>query len=116
MTKYTLFVYGTLKRNFHNHYLLKTSQYLGTGHTKNKYAMYATSIPFVVKSEQVSNIYGELYVVNDKTLKQLDRLEGHPTWYCREEIQIITEAKQTINAWLYFYPQATGTLNTTGVY
>jgi len=113
---HTLFVYGTLKRNFSNYHLLKTSQYLGTGYTKEKYAMYESGIPFVVKGEPVSHIYGELYEVDDMTLYRLDKLEGHPSWYCREQVEIMTESEDTIKAWLYFYPEKNGTLNTSGVY
>ena len=116
MTKTVLFVYGTLKRKFHNHYLLESSKYLGNGHTKSKYALYESSIPFVIKDEHVSVIYGELYEINNETLKRLDRLEGHPNWYCREQVEIITESGQTMTAWLYFYPQPNGKLNTTGLY
>ena len=116
MKMHTLFAYGTLKRNFSNHYLLKNSQYLGTGHTKCQYALYSSCIPYVIKNEQVSHIHGELYEVDTTTLKQLDKLEGHPGWYFREEVEIVTEANQTVTAWLYFYPKATGTLNSTGVY
>ena len=116
MNLHTLFVYGTLKRNFHNHYLLEKAEYLGTGHTKYKFALYVNGIPFVIKTEQVSQIHGELYEINDKTLKQLDMLEGHPDWYFREQIDIVSASGQTINAWLYFYPEPHGTLNITGIY
>lgn len=113
---HTLFVYGTLKRNFSNHHLLKDSQYLGTGFTKERYAMYESGIPFVVKSEPVSSIHGELYQVDDTTLQRLDRLEGHPDWYYREQVEILFASGQTITAWLYFNPEKTGTLNRSGVY
>ena len=116
MTKTVQFVYGTLKKKFHNHYLLESSKYLGNGHTKSKYALYESGIPFVIKNEQVSFIYGELYEIIDKTLKQLDKLEGHPVWYCREQVEIITETGKSILAWLYFYPEPNGKLNTTGLY
>lgn len=117
MAQYILFVYGTLKRTFSNNYLLESAKYLGTGHTKNKFALYVSGIPFVIKNEQVSVIYGELYQVDELTLHRLDKLEGHPGWYCREETEIIPESSdQTITAWLYFYPKATGTLNPSGMY
>jgi gamma-glutamylaminecyclotransferase len=113
---HTLFVYGTLKRNFSNHHLLKDSKFLGTGRTKEKYAMYESGIPFVVKNEPVSSIYGELYQVDDATLQRLDRLEGHPDWYCREQVELITATEQTVTAWIYFNPEKSGQLNKTGVF
>jgi len=116
MTTQTLFVYGTLKRNFHNHHFLKSSQYIGTGYTKNQYAMYTNGIPFVIKGDPVSYIHGELYAVDAVTLKLLDRLEGHPDWYCREQVEIVSVENQTITAWLYFYPVKEGKLNSTGIF
>lgn len=116
MAQHILFVYGTLKRSFHNHYLLEKAEYLGTGYTRSKYAMYKSGIPFVIKTEQVSNIHGELYQIDENTLKQLDRLEGHPDWYCREKVEIVSASGQTIIGWLYFYSKPTGELNITGVY
>ena len=73
-----VFVYRTLKRGFHNHHFLAGAKFLGTGRTKEKYAMYAEGgIPFVVQGEQVSFIHGELYVVDKMCLRNLDRLEVH---------------------------------------
>ena len=111
-----IFVYGTLKHNFSNHHLLNDSEYLGDGHTKEKYAMYTNGIPFVIKSEAISTITGELYRVDDNTLSRLDRLEGHPNWYCREQVEIALDSGNTVTAWIYFNPEKNGTLNKTGVY
>lgn len=116
MAKHILFAYGTLKRTFHNHYLLEKAEYLGTGYTRSKYALYASGIPFVVKNEEISHIHGELYQIDEITLKKLDRLEGHPDWYCRERVEIVSAAGQILSAWMYFFPQATGELNITGIY
>lgn len=116
MSMHTLFAYGTLKRNFHNHHFLATSHFLGTGYTKNQYAMYAEGIPFVIKGDPVSHIHGELYSVTAKTLKQLDRLEGHPEWYCREQVEIISATNRLVTAWLYFYPVKKGKLISSGVF
>jgi len=116
MSTQTIFVYGTLKRNFHNHHYLETSQYLGTGYTKSKYALYTAGIPFLIKADPVSHVHGELYEVNAVTLKQLDRLEGHPDWYCREQVEIISATNQTITAWLYFNPVPNGKLIRSGIF
>ena len=113
---HTLFAYGTLKRNFHNHHLLEDSQYLGSGYTKSKYAMYVNGIPFVIKDEQVSHIHGELYKIDEPTLRRLDRLEGHPEWYCREQVEVVSISQEIITAWLYFFPAPNGKLNAKGMY
>jgi gamma-glutamylcyclotransferase (GGCT)/AIG2-like uncharacterized protein YtfP len=116
MTQHILFVYGTLKRNFGNHHYLRNGEYLGKGRTQSKYAMYISGIPYVVKEQPVSFIHGELYQVNSIQLERIDRLEGHPEWYCREQVQIIDEQKQLVTAWMYLFPDRIGKLNATGRY
>jgi len=116
MSTQTLFVFGTLKRNFHNHHYLETSLFLGTGYTKNKYAMYSKGIPVVFSSNPISHIHGELYEVDPATLKQIDMLEGHPDWYCREQVEVMSETNQIITAWLYFYPIKKGRLIRSGIF
>jgi len=100
--EHLIFVYGTLRKGFGNHHLLENAEFLGTGRTKEKYKMTANGIPFVSKSEPVSYIIGEVYEVDKKTLKRLDRLEGHPDWYKREKVKIILETGKEVEAWIYF--------------
>ena len=78
--------------------------------------MYESGIPFVFKGDAVSHIYGELYRVDELTLKMIDRLEGHSSWYRREEIEVLTEQGQTVIACLYFYPEKRGKFVKTGRY
>jgi gamma-glutamylaminecyclotransferase len=102
---YLVFVYGTLKKGFSNHRLLVGSEYLGSAQTVEKYAMYSTGTPIVLKNEAVSPIHGELYQVNEATLAALDSLEGHPDWYRREEVEIAVDGEHgryRETAWLYF--------------
>ena len=113
---HNLFTYGTLKRGFSNNHLLDGAEYVGTAKTLEKYSLLESGIPFVFKGESVSHIYGELYQVNDQTLKVIDRLEGHPEWYQREEVGVLTEDGVTVTAWLYFYPEKRGKLVKTGRY
>lgn len=107
-----VFVYGTLRKELGNHYLLQDSVYLGTGLTADKYVMLESStghsIPFVVKSNPTIHwfetfIEGELYEVDDATLYSLDRLEGHPGWYKREYIDVVVDG-ETTKAMIYFMP------------
>lgn len=112
--KHNLFTYGTLKRGFSNNHLLESSKYAGTAKTLGKYSLYESGIPFVFKGEAVSHIYGELYLVDELTLKIIDRLEGHPEWYRRKEVKVVTEKEETVTAWLYFYPEKRGKLVKSG--
>ena len=114
-----LFVYGTLKKGFYNHFYLEKSKYLGRAKTLNKYALYLKGfIPFVTKSPKVCQIKGELYLVDDKTLSEVDLLEGHPDEYFREKVPIVKEDGEVVEAWMYFYPQTKepGILISTGEY
>jgi len=101
-----VFVYGTLKKKYGNHSCLHTrdenTKYIGSGKTNEKFALYAQGIPFVFKDEKISNISGELYEVTEDTLvNALDRLEGHPRWYCRELVDVTCNG-ELHKAWIYF--------------
>jgi gamma-glutamylcyclotransferase (GGCT)/AIG2-like uncharacterized protein YtfP len=81
-----VFVYGTLRKNYWNpKYYLKNSKFIGNGRTKHKYALYADNIPHVIENENISHIVGEVYCVDEKTLKKLDHLEGYPICYKRKK-------------------------------
>ena len=112
-----IFVYGNLMRGFRNHQYLAGAKFLGTGRTVEKCGMYTDgSIPFVVQDEEVSFIYGELYVLDIFCLRNLDRLEGHPRWYKREEIEICLnkDTNTPVVAWMYFMPHKIGRLIPSG--
>ncbi|NPA62821.1 MAG: gamma-glutamylcyclotransferase [Methanococci archaeon] len=112
-----VFVYGSLRKGFWNHEpYLKNSKFIGKGRTKEKYAMYADIIPYVVENEKISHIVGEVYEVDEETLKRIDRLEGHPDYYERKKVKIILESGEEIEAWLYFYPEPYGILVKSGDY
>ena len=103
-----VFVYGTLRKGLAWHSLIKNSEFIGEAKTKDKYCLYAENIPFLFKDEEVSKIKGEVYEVDELTLKNLDKLEGHPNWYYREEVSIILNTEKEIIAWVYFYPKPCG--------
>jgi len=117
MTKHHLvFVYGTLRRGCSNHSLLEGARCVGHGKTVERYAMYATSIPFVAKDETVCQIVGEVYAVGKRTLKGLDQLEGSPESYVRERVKIILEDGRSVVAWSYFCREPSGQLVKDGDY
>lgn len=91
-----VFVYGSLKRKFHNHRVLTQSngRFIGPHKTPNLYTMYRLSgYPAVVEQGDTA-ITGEVYEVD--TFKFLDILEGHPSFFNRKVIQ--TEYGP---AWMY---------------
>lgn len=100
-----IFVYGTLMRGFSNHHLMKSSTFIGTAATKEKYALFVADFPFVTEKLQTSPIQGEVYeVADEETLKRLDDLEEHPTWYRRKPVKVVMEGsvEGEIEAELYF--------------
>ncbi|MFC1745111.1 gamma-glutamylcyclotransferase family protein [Candidatus Riflebacteria bacterium] len=110
-----IFVYGTLRRGLSNHaQFLSDSEYIGTAKTVEKYAMYADGIPYVVTAEPHSIITGEVYRVNEQTLAEIDRLEGHPDYYFRVKVEIILMNRERIMAWLYFCREKRGVLLKSG--
>jgi gamma-glutamylaminecyclotransferase len=111
-----VFVYGTLRRGFENHFFLRNARFLGAGRTKECYALYADGLPYVIKDEPRSRICGELYDVDGKTLEAMDHLEGHPLHYRRTSVDVLDGDGRTFRAWVYFYPERRGTLIQSGDY
>lgn len=115
-----VFVYGTLKRGFWNHHFLETSAFLGNAVTLERFALYVETIPFVVKGQSVSRISGEVYKVEEKQLALLDKLEGHPHWYRREQTPVLLDTQsgteRKIEAWVYFFPNSHGVLIESGIF
>ena len=95
--KTKVFVYGSLKKGFGNHpYHLGKADYLGIAVTLPQYSLFSLgSYPGVINGG-ITAIEGELYDVTDQELASLDRLEGHPSYYKREEI----ETSEGV-AWIY---------------
>ncbi len=115
---YLVFVYGTLKKGFSNHRLLSGAEFVAAAQTLEKFAMYSTGTPIVLKEEAVSPIFGELYRVDEKILAALDSLEGHPDWYRREQVEVLVDdgerGTRMETAWLYFSLDKRGTLVPSG--
>lgn len=96
-------VYGTLKRGYGNNRLMPKDSFVDTGVTKNRYTLYDGGIPFVSDEVETSQIAVELFEVKDEeTIKRIDSLEGHPSWYIRKEIPVIDSKGNEVNCWLYF--------------
>ena len=78
-----VFVYGTLKKGFPNHhYFMQDAKFICNDTISAKMYNYG-NFPAVVLDED-SVVSGEVYEVNDATLRDLDRLEGVPRFYNRD--------------------------------
>lgn len=95
--QHLLFVYGTLRSGECNHHLLETSQLLGSHETLPEYTLYDLgAYPAVIEGH--SAIQGEVYLIDDATLAEVDKLENVPVEYRREQIDTPFGT-----AWIYLY-------------
>ena len=104
MSKELVAVYGTLKQGYGNHRLLVEQEFIGCGTTVESYSMKCFGVPMVFDTDdnRVGPIAVEVYsVTKDQLTGPLDRLEGHPTFYCRKKINIRI-GNETHKCWLYF--------------
>lgn len=96
-----VFVYGTLRNGWGNHRLLVGQTFVGPAKTVAGFAMFEAGIPIVRRDASGGAIVGEVYEVDAAALRDLDRLEGHPRMYCREEVDLADGTR----AWIYLWPE-----------
>jgi gamma-glutamylaminecyclotransferase len=102
--KIPLFVYGTLRKGEPtSKTFLNNSKYLGKAYTLDKYLMtIEDKIPYLLEIPY-TYITGDLYEIDLQTLRDIDKLEGHPTFYIRKIINIFIEnSQEAIQAITYF--------------
>lgn len=101
-----IFIYGTLKRGFVNHFYLKDENFISSAITLDKYQMYPSlnfAFPFLIKNEKFDFIKGEVFeITSQETLNKLDILEGYPDLYLKEYIDIKLESGDIIKTLTYF--------------
>ena len=89
-----IFVYGTLLSGESNNPLLASAKLVGSATTRPYYQMFSNGgFPYVKPQLESSEhlgypIKGEVYEVDASTLARLDRLEGVPHHYRRENIEV----------------------------
>ena len=119
-----LFSYGTLKRGFPNHFIMKEikASYIADVSTKFKYPLVQATkwnTPFMIHIKNYPNSYkviGELFEINKKGISILDEFEGvGKCYYKRLKIEICCKAEKGNNlsneAWCYFrYENSTNLL------
>ena len=93
-----VFVYGSLRRGAQHHRLLQGGRLLGSHQTPPRYAMFDCGGYPAVTAIGDTAISGEVYVINERTLTLLDRLEDYPQMYTRKPI--VTRFGP---AWIYLY-------------
>ena len=97
-------VYGTLKKGYsnYNHYLT-SSKHLGKGETKDKYPLLISGLPYLIEDKgKGHNVEVDVFKVSGTVMASLDRLEGHPNWYRRKQIEIKMKDGKVLLCWIYF--------------
>lgn len=85
---FNVFVYGTLKKEFYNHNVIKRSngRFIGDAITDPIFTMVSLgAFPAVIPNGDTT-IKGELYETD--SLEFLDRLEGYPSFYNRKVVSV----------------------------
>ena len=94
-----VFVYGTLKTGYGNNHILYNAEFVDVG-TVYDYGLIDGGFPYAIYCEGMQ-VNGEVYLVKDQhTMDRLDMLEGYPTHYTRDYVQVDTE-RGVFNAWMY---------------
>ena len=93
-----------MKKDFINHNRLINEKFIGNAITKNKYNMYPDSLylfPYAIEKEKVQHLKGELYLLENGNIKNIDVFEGVPNFYYRKLIPVICNDEK-IEAYIYF--------------
>ena len=106
-----MFVYGTLKKGYHNNRLMQGAKFLGTAFTVEKMVMTGYGVPFIWPKLDGDIVQGELYDIGDvetdavakARLAALDRLEGNGRTYQRraQTVRLQSDNEQYDNVWIY---------------
>jgi gamma-glutamylcyclotransferase (GGCT)/AIG2-like uncharacterized protein YtfP len=107
-----VFVYGTLKKNFDNHKILKKYSLHDTFlevETVDKFQMLISTwgFPFVLKEpsnkfSEPLHLKGELWEIDDYLIEYLDAFEDVPTLYFRDTINVVFKNKIIKDVYIYF--------------
>ena len=112
-----LFTYGTLRVGQYNAPLIEdTGIYKETVKSIKSFIMVTSSLdsfPYLIDPDHwpemrhmAVQITGDIYSVNSKGISMCDYLEGHPTWYCRTNIDVINNNNVKYTAQAYILTQA----------
>ena len=110
-----IFAYGTLKRDYGNSRVFSggRGEFVASGVTEDKFVMTTGGFPRVYRPtdalpawavSQAAPVRGDLWRADDEALASCDRIEGHPDWYKREEVDVWIDGTIVVKAWLYIMP------------
>ena len=94
IAKTLLFVYGSLKRGHRNHWLLADQEFLGEAITEARYRLIDLgTYPGMIDDPNGVSVTGELWVVVECALAELDAFECEDAPYFRGPVAIVGRAE-----------------------
>lgn len=105
--KNLVFVYGTLKRNHRNDFILADARFVGEGETVARCRLFHAGFPVLRRRdkpqlESNASVLGEVYEVTDpETMDRLDRLESNGRMYHRQRKRVRLASGRVVTAWTY---------------
>ena len=115
-----LFVYGTLKQHQPNFRIIKNGVFCGVGKLdkSNGYRMVSLgAFPALIpaSSDQSQHIHGEIWDIDEEQFKNVEYLEGYPTFYDREKLMVKDSRGKEHECFIYFLPDKLGSKELTSV-
>lgn len=101
LMKLLLFVYGTLMKGRCNDHYLREEKYLGIGRLKNYEMYHVSTYPGIIEGPG-GYVVGELYEIDEATLKSLDVLEDEGNLFNRKQIQVSFDG-DLLDAYAYIW-------------
>ena len=95
----SIFVYGTLRKGERLNPALDNANYLGDATIEGSIVNLGAFPGLIPKVEEEARVYGEVYEIDDAILRDLDRIEGTPFLYTREEVD--TDEFGTVYTYMY---------------
>ena len=109
--EYTIFVYGSLRKNMVNHHVMTMlgATFVGLFTTLEYYYMVGLksgAYPYVLETRVHDSlvqgvVHGEVYHLDEKGLAYLDNLEGVPCQYVREKVYVKNNEGCVLEAYMY---------------
>ena len=103
-----VFVYGSLRKPLYNYKrFLSKCEHITTARISGfKLYELCSSYPGAVYTDSEDDVLTvEAFSVSRSKLRELDALEGHPTFYKRIKISVDLDEDQTIKGWIYCIPE-----------
>ncbi len=102
--RYLIFIYGTLRRGGRAHHLMQGAEFHATGSIPGR-LVHVDQYPGLIPCDD-EQVMGELYLVGDQLLNELDRYEGcleSPPHYIRQETVVTLENGEKKSALVYVF-------------